>query len=140
METLGEVDADVVDDLEDFFVLDKLGDGFDLHRCRQFVDGVRHGPVDRVGGHVPDDAAVDLEEVDVQVTQVAERGKPGAEVVDGEAHTKLRQRGDEPSGGAEVGDSGGFGDLEPDDRGRETLAAEQFLDGAREALVLDAVG
>src|SRR5690606_8969376 len=78
---LGVVDAELPEALQDLVVLHELRYGADAHDLTDAVDGIHHGPVDRIGDDVLHQTAVDLEIVHRQVLQVGERGDPGTEVV-----------------------------------------------------------
>ncbi len=69
----------------DLLALDRLGDGLLAHDVADLVDRLDHRAVDRIVQHVRDEAAVDLQEIDRQVLQVAERRQADAEVVEREA-------------------------------------------------------
>src|SRR3569623_2600287 len=54
-------------------------------------DGARNGGVRGVARNAADEGAVDLESIDGNAAQVAERGIAGAEIVDAETHAELAQ-------------------------------------------------
>src|SRR5882762_7898393 len=66
-----------------------------------------------VRAHRPDEARIDLEQVDGQPVQVAERAVPGAEVVDAQLQPELPQAGQAPRRGGGVLDQHALGDLQP---------------------------
>ena len=76
------------------------------HRFRQAAAAV----VDIV--EVADEAAVDLQVVDVEVAQVAERTEAGAEIVQREAATEVAHAADEAARAGHVADHAGLGDLQ----------------------------
>src|ERR1044071_6710053 len=79
------VDAELAHAPQHGIGLDPLGHGGNAHRAAHAADRRDHRPVDRVAGDVAHEFAVDLEEVDRQVLEVAERAHPRAEVVQREA-------------------------------------------------------
>ncbi len=86
-----------------------------------------------------DEAAVDLQEVDREVLQVAERRQAGAEVVEREAAAELLERVDEAVRLREAGDRRGLGDLEADLRGVDAAAMELLDDERQELVVAEAL-
>ena len=68
-------------------------------------------------GHVHDERAVHLELVDLEPLEVAERGVPGAVVVDRDADTQAAQLPDDHVDPDRVGEDAGLGDLQ-DELGR----------------------
>ena len=83
----------------------------------------------------PHEAAVDLQEIDREVLEVAERGQAGAEVIQRELAAQLLQRLDEAIGLREARHRRGLGDLEADLRGIEAAAME-LVDHERQELVI----
>ena len=81
------------------------------------------------------EAAVDLQVIDREVLQVAERGESGAEVIERELAAELLQRLDEAVRLREARDRGGLGDLEADLGGIEAAAME-LIDHERQELVV----
>ena len=69
------------------------------------------------------EAAVDLQEVDREVLEIAERRQAGAEVIERELAAELLQRLDEAVRLREARDRRGLRDLEADLRGIEAAAA-----------------
>ena len=82
------------------------------------VDRLDHRAVERVGDDVLDELAVDLEEGDRQLLEVAVAGHAGAEVVEREAHPARHQLLHQPPRLRQVLDRGGLGDLEAELAGR----------------------
>src|SRR5215218_6005504 len=105
---LGVVDADLPQDVEGRPVLDRFGDGADAHDLADLVDRLDEGALDRVAQHVAHEAAVDLEEVDLEVLEVGEGGEAAAEIVEHEAEAELFQDADEVDGLGQVADGGGL--------------------------------
>ena len=87
------------------------------------------------GLQVAHETAVDLDEVDVERTQVAERAEAGAEVVEREAATQPAQRIDHALRARRVAHRAGLGDLEADAVGGHRAALQAFGDEADEAVV-----
>ena len=89
-----------------------LGDGPLVEHVRDVGDRAdhRHRQVRLL--QVAHEAAVDLEVIDVQVLQVAERAEPGAEVVEREAAAELAHARDEALRARAVAHHAGLGDLQ----------------------------
>src|SRR5699024_4663050 len=77
-------------------------------------EGADQAVQDPVGGQAVDDAAVELDDVRLGDDDVAQRGEPGADVVDGQAHAALAQRLDGLAQGGVVLDRVVLGQLEQD--------------------------
>src|SRR5581483_4376070 len=103
------------------------------------VDRADHLAVDRIAQDLAHEAAVDLQEIDREVLQVAERGEPPAEVIERELAPQLLQRLDEAVRLRERGDRGGLGDLEADLRGIEAAFVELIDDEGQELVVPEAL-
>ena len=71
--------------------LDAFGDRLQAERVGEAHDGGDDGAVVRVAASVEavDEGAVDLQQVDREAPQVAERRVAGAEVVDRELHAEI---------------------------------------------------
>src|SRR5690242_10827059 len=100
-----------------------------------FVDRTHHLAIDGVVQDLAHERSVDLEEVDREVLEVAERAQAGAEVVEREAATQLAQRLDESIGLREARDRRGLGDLEAD-LARIDAALLELLDDEGQELVV----
>jgi hypothetical protein len=87
-ETLAEVAAKVSQCRPLFVGLDPLGDRLQFERLTQLDDGLGQRRVLAVRGDPLHEGAVDLENVHREALEVAQRGVPGAEVVDGQANTE----------------------------------------------------
>ena len=70
--TLCEVDTDLPDDLQDPLVLDELGDGALAQLFTYRVDGLDHGPIHWVAVDIVDKAAVDLQIIDLEMSELVE--------------------------------------------------------------------
>src|SRR5690606_14057361 len=108
-------------------IFHEFGNGGDSHHLTHLMDSLHHGIVDGVLAHVLYEQAVDLEEIHRQAAQITERGKPGTEIVQGELAPALAQALDKMFGALQVGDHGGFGDLETNPLGLHA-AGPQLLD------------
>ena len=86
-----------------------------------------------------DEAAVDLQEIDREMLQVAERGQAGAEVVERELAAQFLQRLDEAIRLREARDRRGLGDLEADLGGIQAAAVELIDDIGQEFVVAQAL-
>ena len=64
--------------------------------------------VDEIGGEGP----VDLEDVDRELLEVAQRRVAGAEIVEGEEHPELLEVGQHDQGPLGILDEGALGDLQ----------------------------
>src|SRR5205823_4311641 len=119
---LGGVAAELAEPFRLLFGFDAFGDDGELERLGQFDDGPDDGRFDGVAGDVVDEDLVDLQDVDREATQVAERRVPGAEVVDGQLDTELLEL---PQAGGDqraVVEEDALGQLE-DQRGRVKAGA-----------------
>src|SRR5438105_15801035 len=71
--------------------LDALGDHLDAEISSEQQDGLDDPPVLLVRAHRPDEARIDLEKVDREPVQIAERAVSGPEVVDAQLQPELPQ-------------------------------------------------
>src|SRR6516165_5020948 len=95
----------------------RLGlDAFGRRRHVERGGNVHHGLHDRRGtvgfGNVADKAAVDLDLVEREALQIAERGIAGAEIVERDAYPDRTQLMQDRKGGLIVADQNRFGDLD----------------------------
>jgi hypothetical protein len=95
-------------------VLDALGDDADAELPRRRRDGDQdsRGRGGRRAVERADERAVELDHVDRQLAEMAQRGVAGAEVVEGDAHAERAQVGQARRRADRVGEHGGLGDLE----------------------------
>ncbi|CAJ6454609.1 Uncharacterised protein [Burkholderia pseudomallei] len=117
--------------------VDVLGDRLAIHRVPDVVD--RRDDVE-ARGIVRDarhEAAVDLQVLDGQLLQIAERRHPGAEIVEREPAAERLQLVHEAQRAGQVRDRRRLGDLETDERGRDARARELFEHIVEKALVAD---
>ena len=115
--------------------LHALGDHGEPERPRERQDHPRDGRVGRVAQHVLDERAVDLDLVQRQPLEVAERGVPGPEVVQGERDAVRAQPvhgGDDPLDAAR---EQALGDLQPEQAGVGARLGEDAEDVVDEAVV-----
>src|SRR5947208_7056667 len=93
-------------------LLDTLGSGLDVERSRKLGDR----PDDRArafaGDQILDEAAIDLELVEREALQVAERRITRAEIVQRDAHAERAQRVKQAKRGLAALEKDGFGDLD----------------------------
>ena len=110
--------------------------GDDLHAevAGEAEDGLDDGEAVVVLGHTGDEGAIDLEQIEGETMQVAERGEAGAEVVDAEADAKRFELGEDADGVFGVGHADALGDLETEGVGIDAGVVEDLLD------LLDEVG
>ena len=109
---LGVVDAEASDHAFGVFVGDELGDRLFAEALGDADDGFDDELVDASAGRVFDEFAVDLDVVEWEVFEVVEGAEAGAEVVEREAAAVVAEVLREGLGVGDVGDGGGFGDLE----------------------------
>ncbi len=83
--------------------LDALGDGLQVQRARHLDDGLHDGAVVGVGVDVAHEGLVDLERVQREALEVAQRRVAGAEVVQRQPHALRVQRVHHRDGGRRVG-------------------------------------
>ena len=92
------------------------------------VDEWRHGPRPRAAGRITDERAVDLEDVDRQLAELAERGVAGAEVVESDPDTGRPQLGQTADDGVEVERGGVLGHLDHQTIGLDVMDAQRLGD------------
>src|SRR5258706_15123489 len=85
------------------------------------------------------EAAVDFEEIDREVLEVAEGGQAGAEIIERELAAEFLEGLDEAVGLREAGDRGGLGDLEADLAGINAAFLELVDDEGQELVVAQAL-
>src|SRR6185436_4414138 len=73
------------------FVFDPVGDSAKMHRLAEGDDDLRERRLAAVLGHSAHERRVDLEDVDRNSGEVAERGVPRAEFVDRQANAERLQ-------------------------------------------------
>src|SRR5216684_1308861 len=120
--------------------LHPLGDDFEVEALRQGEDGVHDlRPLLRLADAL-DEAAVDLERVDGELVQVAERRVAGAEVVEIEAHAHRPQLGHVVGHVAVLLHEEALGHLQPQRPRREARFAEDVADQRDQAVLLELLG
>src|SRR5438552_8553500 len=113
-ETLRVVDADHLQDGKCFYAFYALRNRRDAHYSADLIDCLDHCAIDRIARNIADKHAVNLQMVDRQMLQVAERRHPAAEIVQGKAAAEHLQLVDEPRRPGEARDRSCFSDLEAD--------------------------
>ena len=73
----------------------RLRDGRDSHHVADLVDRLDHGAVDRIVRDVAHERAVDLQVIDRQMLEIAERRHAAAEIVERKAATERLQLADQ---------------------------------------------
>jgi hypothetical protein len=86
---------------------------------------------------VADEQAVYLDRVGLQVLEVGERGKPGAEIVEARAAPGLAQRLDETPRVVQVGNRGSFGELDQQPVRGDAAAAQLLGDVLRQRRLVE---
>src|SRR3954447_5741975 len=89
------VDPDMLEFLEDRLVFHPFSDRLEPHDVTDAIDCFDHRLIDNIGRQSSDEAAVDLQIVDRQALEIAERRQSGAEVVQRETATESFQGVDE---------------------------------------------
>jgi hypothetical protein len=88
------------------------------HSAGDLDDRRDEDPVGLIDGAVMYELAVDLQIIKRQMLEVVEGAEPSAEVVEREPAAELGQTVGERGRAGDVGDGGGFGDLEDEPIGR----------------------
>jgi hypothetical protein len=112
VEALHVVDAVVAQQLDGPVVAHELGDRGLAELAGELHDGLHHRLVGVALAQVPDEVAVDLQELERQVLEVVERAEAGPEVVQREAAADPPELGHELPGLVHVQHRGRLGDLE----------------------------
>src|SRR5207244_10754455 len=94
-EALAELAAELLEERQLRAGLDALGEHLLVERLAELEDGAHDLAAVALARHAVDERAVDLERIDGQRRQVAQRRIAGAEVVDGkrDAHVMQRREG-----------------------------------------------
>ena len=103
-----------------FSQLDALGHRVRPQGAGEVDDRRDQGRCRRAPVKLVDEAPVDLDGVDRERSEVAERRVPGAEVVDGELHADGLQLGEDAGRPVDVESQHGLGDLEHQTRRRQS--------------------
>ena len=109
-------------------------------RSAEVYDAADHGGALGIRRDPIDEGLVDLDEVDRQVGEVAERGVPGAEVVDRQADAEDPEGVKAGQGEVEILDEGALGDLEDEGLGREPRVLQGSGDVVDEVGFLELMG
>ena len=121
-------------------VLDAFGDG-PKPQCVGHVDDAAHdGLVLLAARDPPHEGPVDLEVVDREPAQVAQRRVPGTEVVEGELNAQRLQLAQPRDGSVDVGHGGGLGDLQDKPVGGQPRHLESLGHDVDEAGLLQLAG
>src|SRR5215831_2994382 len=92
MVALGEGDADALEGARVLLVLDHLADRGDADLAAEARDRAEEKGVALVAHGRPPEAAVDLDEIDLEAAQVVERVGAGAEIVEADLEAATAQR------------------------------------------------
>ena len=109
--SLHEIDIGILQDLGVFRRFHPFGDGLQVELVGEINEGAHQILVGGVMLEVAAEGAVELDDIDRQVAQVAERGEAGAEIIDGDTAADVAQRFHEAEGFLEIAEGNGFGDL-----------------------------
>ena len=107
---------------------------------REIDDGAQQLLGARVGGHLDDERAVDLDDVGGHVHQVGQRRVAGAEIVDGDAGTERLQVAERALRGGEVIHQRALGELDDQTFGVDLAVHDDVLDTAHEVGVAELAG
>lgn len=137
MEALHEVDAHLRRGFERARVFHLLGDHLEVERARELDHRRHHRLVDRVDAEIADERAVDLQIVERQVLQVAERGQAAPEIVERELAAHAVQHADEALRMLDVRDDRVLGDFERKLVRRDAGAVEHVDDELQERRIAE---
>src|ERR1700722_9214454 len=118
--------------------LDSFGDDPDAESMSHIDGGADDGPERRVASYRPDERNIKLELIDRPAAQAFQRGKAGAEVVQGDTHAELGELGEE--GRAYRRGPGLLADLQDEHATRYVFAAQVLGDDGRESRIGHAFG
>src|SRR5258707_15367252 len=90
-----------------------------------FIDRTHHLPVDGIVQYLFDEAAVDLQVIDREVLEIAERRQPGAEIIERELAAQFLQRLNEAIRLREARDRRRLRDFEADLGGIQAAAVDR---------------
>jgi len=127
-EALDLLAAGASEELLLFGVLHPFGDHRQLQAVGEGDDGAGDGGVVVVVGQAGDERLVDLQDVDGQALEVAERGVAGAEVVDRQLQAELLERLEDRQGFLLAVHHEGFGDFQLQALRAQCGAAQQLAD------------
>src|SRR5258708_10605381 len=94
--------------------LHTLGDGGHVKCVRQTDDGRDERTAFAVGGKTGRERAIDLQRIDGQLGQAAQRGKPRSEIIDGDAYARSAQHSERMDARRGVADQCSLADLDID--------------------------
>ncbi|MNR32798.1 hypothetical protein D3C85_1504170 [compost metagenome] len=89
-----------------------FGDNVQVQALAQADDAADQPGIVVVAAHLADKRLVDLQHIDGEFLQIAEARIPGAEVIDGQAHTQLLDRLQGDDRGVDVAHQHAFGDFQ----------------------------
>src|SRR5829696_2445614 len=118
-------------------LLDALGHGVELEGVAELHDGVGQGGVLPTPADPVDERLVDLEDVDREAAQVAERRVAGAEVVDGQQHPEPLELPQPHAHRLDVADQDALGDLDGELARRQPRGLERVDHLGDQALLLE---
>ena len=124
---LTELTADLEEPLDLIGVLHALGHGGDAERSGQRGDMAHDRLVGRAFAQSADVAAVELEQLEVEVPEVTQRRVAGAEVVERHADTEFASRRERGPCRPRVGDQRRLGQLQVDERRIDAAASSIAL-------------
>mmetsp|Transcript_59389 Transcript_59389/g.140279 ORF Transcript_59389/g.140279 Transcript_59389/m.140279 type:complete len:1259 (-) Transcript_59389:615-4391(-) len=109
---LGEVDTQLAQPCMQGRRADEFADGLHADHPRHVDKAAHRDLVQRIVQHIADELAVDLQQVDPQVLQIAEGRRTGAEIVQRHPDTEAPHLVDEVGSVRHMGHRRGLGDLE----------------------------
>ena len=95
--TLGVVDTDGIEFRDHCLAIDIFRNATDAQQFRHGVDRFDHGEIDLVTAKIPNQVAVDLDEIDTQVLEGCKTRQAAAEVVERETAADFLQTLDQPA-------------------------------------------
>src|SRR4051794_5002885 len=133
---LAELGAELAEDVQAGLVLDPLGDDVEAERVAERDHAAHDGLLGPAAARrqAEDEGAVDLEHVDHAAPELGERGEPGPEVVEDDAHPEATEVGELR---ARVAERRGLRELEPQPGGRQAALLERARDDLEEVAPLD---
>src|SRR5207248_319504 len=116
---------------------DAFGDGVEPEALAELDDGARDSRRLGAGGDTVDELLVDLEDVEREVSEVAQRRVAGTEVIDGESDTELLELREACGAQGEVFDHDLLGQFDHELGGIETGPGERGGDGVNHGRLQD---
>ena len=137
VEALGVVDTERTQQIHGLLILHALGDRLQAEPAREPDDRADHMLVGDARARVPNELAIDLEEVHRQVLEVMEAAVAAAEVVEGEPATEMPEPLGQLDRDRGVCDQRGLSDLEHEPRRIGPGARQLMLDVGDQPCVPD---